>query len=85
MIALAASYTILKQAGRRGSASAALSYAALTMFGNLAFDHNWQALYFVGCGFILAEVVAVLRERGSMPGAVERETAPQLLAGQQAP
>ena len=28
------------------------------MFGNLTFDHNWQALYFMGCGFILAEVLA---------------------------
>ena len=34
------------------------------MIGNLGFDHNWQALYFIGCGFILAEVVNV-RQRAA--------------------
>lgn len=48
----------LKKAGRRGAAAAATSYAVLTFSGNLTFDHVWQALYFVGCGFILAEVVS---------------------------
>jgi hypothetical protein len=61
MIALLRAYAILKRSGRRGAATAALCYAVLTMNGNLAFDHIWQALYFMGCGFILAEVVAVLR------------------------
>ena len=36
-----------------------MSYAVLTFNGMLVFDHVWQALYFVGCGFILAEVVSV--------------------------
>jgi hypothetical protein len=63
LVALLRSYSILKGAGRRGSAGAALTYAGLTMFGNLTFDHNWQALYFIGCGFVLAEVAAVYRER----------------------
>jgi hypothetical protein len=31
------------------------------MLGNLTFDHIWQALYFLGCGFILSEVVSVMR------------------------
>jgi hypothetical protein len=35
------------------------------MIGNLAFDHIWQALYFMGCGSILAEVVSVLRDRAA--------------------
>jgi hypothetical protein len=61
MVALLRSYGILKKAGRRGSAGAALSYAVVAMFGSMAFDHNWQALYFIGCGFILAEVVEVRR------------------------
>jgi hypothetical protein len=61
LVALLRSYSILKRAGRRGSAGAALCYAALTMLGNLTFDHNWQSLYFMGCGFVLAEVVAVRR------------------------
>ena len=82
MIALLRAYAILKQAGRRGSASAALSYAALTMFGNLAFDHNWQALYFVGCGFILADVVVALQERATVSIPLAQETALRLMAGQ---
>jgi hypothetical protein len=64
MVALLRSYRILKRAGRRGSAAAALTYASLTLLGDLGFDHNWQALYFVGCGFILAEVVNV-RQRAA--------------------
>jgi hypothetical protein len=61
VFALLRAYAILKRAGKRGAAGAALSYAVLTMIGDLAFDHNWQALYFTGCGFILAEVVPLLR------------------------
>jgi hypothetical protein len=67
MVALLRAYQILKRAGRRGAAGAALSYAALTMTGNLVFDHIWQALYFLGCSFILAEVVAALRVRAPVP------------------
>jgi hypothetical protein len=59
MVALLRGYKILKKAGRRGAAGAAISYCLLTMMGNLVFDHVWQALYFTGCGFILAEVTAV--------------------------
>jgi predicted aconitase with swiveling domain len=62
-VALIRAYKILKRAGRRGSAAAALAYGSLTMIGNLAFDHYWQALYFIGCGFILSEVTAVNRRR----------------------
>jgi hypothetical protein len=65
-VALWRSYRLLKGAGRRGAASAALSYAVLTMIGNAAFDHIWQALYFLGCGSILAEVVSVLRDRAAL-------------------
>jgi hypothetical protein len=65
MIGLLRAYRILKRAARRGAAAAALSYAALTMYGNLTFDHNWQALYFMGCGFILADVVDVVRQSGA--------------------
>jgi hypothetical protein len=65
MVALLRAYGILKRARRRGAAAAALSYAALTMYGNLTFDHNWQALYFMGCGFILADVVSVLRQNAA--------------------
>jgi hypothetical protein len=68
MVALFRSYKILKRAGRRGSAAAALAYGALTMIGALTFDHNWQALYFMGCGFVLAEVVVVLARQTAQSG-----------------
>ncbi len=68
MVALFRSYKILKNAGRRGSAAAALAYGALTMIGNLTFDHNWQALYFMGCGFVLAEVVVVFARQTALSG-----------------
>ena len=68
MVALFRSYKILKNAGRRGSAAAALAYGALTMVGNLTFDHNWQALYFMGCGFVLAEVVVVFARQAAVSG-----------------
>jgi hypothetical protein len=61
MVALLRAYKILKRAGRRGSAGAALSYAVLTMLGTLTYDHVWQALFMLGCGFILAEVMSVVR------------------------
>jgi tetratricopeptide (TPR) repeat protein len=67
IFALLRAYRILKRAGRRGAAAAALSYAVLTMNGNLTFDHIWQALYFIGSGFILAEVIAVQRANRPAP------------------
>ena len=69
MVALLRAHRILKRAGRRGAAAAALSYAFLTMIGNMGFDHIYQALYFLGCGSILAEVVLVLRERAAATAA----------------
>jgi hypothetical protein len=65
VVALSRAYFILKRAGRRGAAAAALSYAFLTLLGGLTFDHIWQSLYFLGCGSILAEVVSVMRERAA--------------------
>ena len=44
LVALLRTYKILKRAGKRGPAGAALSYAALTMMGNLL-DHVWQSLF----------------------------------------
>jgi hypothetical protein len=75
--------SILKRAGKRGSAGMALSYAAVTMTGNMVFDHNWQALYFTGCGFILAEVTAVMHRRVSVSvpasTSVQTESPPPLV------
>jgi len=62
-MALLRAYLILKRAGRRGASAAAMSYVVLTVVGSPTFDHIWQALYFLGCGFILAEVTAVVREQ----------------------
>ena len=45
------------------------------MIGNLAFDHVWQALFFTGCGFILAEVVARLFDAASTKEAGKVQTA----------
>jgi hypothetical protein len=67
MLALLRAYFILKRARRRGAAGAALSYAALTFLGTLTFDHIWQALFFTGCGFILAEVMTVTRGNSRAP------------------
>ena len=72
MVALMRAYKLLKRAGRRGAATAALSYALLTFAGNLTFDHVWQALYFIGCGFILAEVLSVMRAHAAVAAAPER-------------
>ena len=72
-VALFRAYRVLKRAGRRGAAAGALSYALLTMVGNITFDHIWQALYFIGCGFILAEVVSVAREKALLPQSAPEE------------
>jgi hypothetical protein len=84
MLGLLKAYRFLKRAGRRGSAAAALSFAALTMFGSLTFDHNWQALFFLGCGFILAEMVSVrqtmLAATAPQPPVAEPELRPPALA-----
>jgi hypothetical protein len=77
VVALMRAYSLLKRAGRRGGATAALGYAVLTMTGALTFDHIWQALYFMGCGFILAEVVAVRR---LAPALAAPETSPVVSA-----
>jgi|SRR6185312_4257036 len=73
MLALFKAGKILRRQGRRGAAAAAVSYAVLTFNGNLVFDHVWQALYFVGCGFILAEVVSATRPSPAMVPAAEPE------------
>jgi hypothetical protein len=60
-VALLRSYSILKKGGRRGASAAAVSFAIVTLVGSPTFDHIWQALYFMGCGFVLAEVASVVR------------------------
>ena len=84
IVALVRAYGILKRGGRRGAAAAAMSYAFLTMNGNLTFDHIWQALYFIGCGFILAEVVTVLRENSALGSSTAAAAAPSPLEARSA-
>jgi hypothetical protein len=83
MIALLRAYKILQKARRRAPAGVALAYAGVTFFGHLTFDHVWQALYFIGCGFILAETHAVLEaqaiaRRTAMSAAEAEAMAPRL-------
>lgn len=66
VVGLIRGYRILKAAGRRGAAGAALCYAVLTMLGDLTFDHIWQALYFMGTGFILREISSVQQREPAM-------------------
>jgi hypothetical protein len=67
-------YRILKRANRRAAAGTALSYTFVTVIGNLTFDHVWQSLFFLGCGFILSETASVLRQ----PQAARTAEAPAL-------
>lgn len=78
MVALFRAYKILKRAGRHAASGAALSYAAVTFFGNITFDHIWQALYFVGAGFILAETSAVLEAAAAAKKAVVDVPSPKV-------
>jgi hypothetical protein len=75
MVALLRAYRILQKARRRAPAGVALAYAGVTFFGNLTFDHVWQSLYFIGCGFILAETTAVLEARQQAMAAKAAEAA----------
>jgi hypothetical protein len=62
VVALLRAYRILQRVGKKATAGAALSYAAMAFFGSLTFDHIWQSLFFVGCGFILAETVSAVEQ-----------------------
>lgn len=81
LVALVRAYRILKKAGRRGASAAALSYSVLTMTGNLVFDHVYQALYFTGCGFILAEVASLVRVPGTQAAPVPSPATPTPATG----
>jgi hypothetical protein len=60
MVALLRASAILKRSGRRAACGAARSYAAVLPFSSFAFDHIFQALFFVGCGFILSQLLEVM-------------------------
>ena len=54
-IAMVKASRVLRKAGRGAAAGAAVGFAMLTFFGNLTFDHIWQALYFIALGYVLLE------------------------------
>lgn len=60
LVALVRAYRLLRRRGRRAAAGLALALAGLAFLGNLTFDHVWQALFFVTCGFVLREAASVL-------------------------
>lgn len=74
LVALARAYRLLRQRGRRAAAGLALALAGLSFLGNLVFDHVWQALFFVACGFVLREAASVLMLLSTSPVRAERRT-----------
>ena len=56
-VALWRASKVLKKARRPAASACAAVYALLGIYGNLVFDHIYSALFFVGVGFILQEVV----------------------------
>jgi hypothetical protein len=71
VVVLWKSSRVLKRAGRNAAAGSAIAYCFLGIYGSLTFDHIYAALYFVGYGFILQEVVQaslLLAARSSSSG-----------------
>jgi hypothetical protein len=55
-IALLRAAAYLKRREQPGMAGTAAAFALFAFIGNAAFDHVWQALFFVGVGIVLATV-----------------------------
>jgi hypothetical protein len=64
IVALLRAGWFLRARGKRPAAGAAFALAALTLPGNLLFDHVFQALYFIGVGIVLE---ATVREDAARP------------------
>ncbi len=85
VVVLWRSSKVLKKAGRRAASAGALAYTFLAINGSLAFDHVFSALFFVGFGFILQEVVQVrlnarrLNQENGASATGTRGTAPAAL------
>jgi len=75
LVALVRASSILRRGGRRAAAGAALAYAALALLANSPFDHISQALFFLGCGFILSEVQEVLSAASAAAAQAQAATA----------
>jgi Kef-type K+ transport system membrane component KefB len=61
-VALIRAARILKLTGQGAMSGGALAFAFFAFVGNSAFDHNWQALFFVGVGLMYLGVENALRE-----------------------
>ena len=75
VVALFRAGMMLKRAGERAPAGAAWALGALTLPGNLFFDHIFQALYFLALGIVLQIVVRTRSrtfERNTLPAAGPR-------------
>ena len=48
---------MLRRQGQRALLGSALTLAVLALLGNLAFDHVWQALFFIAVGMILRAAI----------------------------
>lgn len=54
-VALLRAARLFRRTGERALAGGASAFALFAFVGSLAFDHVWQALFFVGVGFFLGE------------------------------
>jgi hypothetical protein len=63
-VALVRASRLARSAGRLPLAGLALAFVPLTFLGNLTFDHVWQALFFIGVGLILRDLIEVVPGRG---------------------
>jgi hypothetical protein len=85
-LALIKASRILRRDSRGAAAGAAMGFAALTLFGNLIFDHIWQALFFIAIGYILLETNVAYRSLRSRavpirrPGPTQRQRPDQDVA-----
>jgi hypothetical protein len=61
-VALLRVHATLRRVGRRPLAGGALAFAFFAVVGNAAFDHVWQALFFVGVGLLLGAAMDARRE-----------------------
>jgi hypothetical protein len=61
MVALLRSAAVLNAAGHMAMSGGALAYAFFAFVGNSAFDHIWQALFFVGGGLTFIELRRTLQ------------------------
>ncbi len=71
-VALVRAARLARLAGRLPLSGLAFAFACLTFLGSLTFDHVWQALYFVGVGFILSGVLSSLQDDVARRAAASR-------------